>query len=282
MKTGADLTADVDACEESAFWWLGQMGFVVKLERVVFYLDAYLAPGERRTVPPVLDAAEVTNADLIFGTHDHGDHIDRKSWPAMAAASPEARFVVPTSTLPRLADDLGIDAARFIGLDAGERVETHGLTITAVASAHEFLERDPATGAHRFLGFVIEANGVTLYHAGDTCKYEGLETTLKRWMFDVAFLPINGRDAKRLEANCIGNMTYQEAADLAGALKPRLTVPGHYEMFAHNGEDPQLFADYMRVKYPELAVKLCAHGERIILPPPPGEGRGEGECGHVS
>jgi L-ascorbate metabolism protein UlaG (beta-lactamase superfamily) len=60
-------------------------------------------------------------------------------------------------------------------------------------------------------------------------------------------------------------MTYQEAADLAGALKPRLTVPAHYEMFRMNSCDPQLFVDYMRVKYPGLAVRVCTHGKRFAL-----------------
>jgi len=265
MKTGRGLIGDIDACGGCAFWWLGQMGFVVKLGRTVLYLDAYLSDNPRRRVPPILKPEEATHAEFILGTHDHSDHIDRKSWPAMAAASPDARFVVPRSVLPRLSDDLGIDAERFVGLDDGERVELNGAAITAIASAHEFLERDAATGAHRFLGYIIEGSGVTLYHAGDTCRYEGLETRLKARRFDAVFLPINGRDAKRLAANCIGNMTYQESADLAGAVAPRLTVPGHWDMFAANGEDPQLFADYMRVKYPRLAVKVCDYGERVEL-----------------
>ena len=79
------------------------------------------------------------------------------------------------------------------------------------------------------------------------------------------FLPINGRDAKRLAAGCIGNMTYQEAADLAGALQPRLTIPTHFEMFAMNSVDPALFIDYMRVKYPNLKTHLPVHGEEIII-----------------
>ena len=47
-------------------------------------------------------------------------------------------------------------------------------------------------------------------------------------------------------------MTYQEAADLAGALQPKLTIPTHYDMFAMNSLDPKLFFDYMKVKYPQL------------------------------
>ena len=62
-------------------------------------------------------------------------------------------------------------------------------------------------------------------------------------------LPINGRDAERYRNNCIGNMTYQEAADLAGEVGPRIVIPGHWDMFADNSADPKAFADYLNVKY---------------------------------
>ncbi|MHC4248157.1 MAG: MBL fold metallo-hydrolase [Planctomycetota bacterium] len=271
MNTGRELVADIDACElgrgELAFWWLGQHGFALKLGATVAYVDPFLAPGGRRRVPPLLEPEEVTNADFVFGSHDHGDHIDRGAWPGVAQASPGASFVVPKALLPALARELGIPEERFVGLDHDEGVEVAGLKVTGVAAAHEFLDRDPATGAHPYLGFVVEGDGCAIYHAGDTCIWEGQRPFLERWQLDAAFLPINGRDARRLAAGCIGNMTYQEAADLAGTLAPRLTVPAHYEMFASNSEDPQLFVDYMRVKYPALEVGVPEHGERVVLGP---------------
>ena len=60
-------------------------------------------------------------------------------------------------------------------------------------------------------------------------------------------------------------MTYQEAADLAGALRPGLVVPAHFEMFESNREDPQLFADYVAAKYPRQKLLIPRHGERVIL-----------------
>ena len=64
-----------------------------------------------------------------------------------------------------------------------------------------------------------------------------------------ALLPINGRDAERYRRNCIGNMTFQEAADLAGELQPELALPGHWDMFADNPGNPDAFVDYLTVKY---------------------------------
>jgi L-ascorbate metabolism protein UlaG (beta-lactamase superfamily) len=173
--------------------------------------------------------------------------------------------MVPELLREQIASELGIPVERFLGVDKGISVETSGLIVTGVPAAHEFLERDKKTGLHRHIGFVIEGNGFSLYHAGDTCIYEGIHTILRQWRFDLAFLPINGRDAKRLRANCIGNMTYQEAADLTGVLRPGLVVPAHFEMFSMNSEDPRLFVDYMQVKYPDLAVKMPVHGRKTIV-----------------
>ena len=44
-------------------------------------------------------------------------------------------------------------------------------------------------------------------------------------------------------------MTFQEAADLAGELRPGLVIPGHWDMFADNPGDPEAFMEYLNVKY---------------------------------
>lgn len=265
MPTGIALIEEVNARSVPAgslsIWWLGQHGFIIKGGPAVVYVDAFLSPHPHRQVPPLLRPEEVTNATIFCGTHDHTDHIDRKCWPAMAAASPEAPFVVPDLLREGLARDLNIPLARLIGLDAGKSAEVAGVRITAVPAAHEFLDADPATGRHPYLGYAIEMNGCTVYHAGDTCLYEGMQDRLRRWRIDVAMLPINGRDARRFSSGTIGNMTFQEAVDLAGAIRPGLTIPAHYEMFAKNSQDPAEFMDYMHVKYPQLPAAICRHGE---------------------
>ena len=269
MKTGKALVGDVDEYGlkkgECAVWWLGQHGFIVKLGGKNLYFDIFLSPLKGRRIKPLLKPGDITNADFIFGSHDHADHIDRGIWPLLAKASPKAKFVVPELRLRSLARDLNIPVNRFIGLNDNKSVEMDGVKISGIAAAHEFLDRDPRTGRCPYLGYVVAAAGVAVYHAGDTCIYEGLQAKLRRWKLDVAFLPINGRDARRLAAGCIGNMTYQEAADLAGAITPRLTIPAHFDMFAGNRENPKLFVDYMRVKYPGLKTVACGYGKRLIV-----------------
>ena len=114
---------------------------------------------------------------------------------------------------------------------------------------------------------MIEGNGVRIYHAGDTVRYEGMLPALKALgPVDAALVPINGRDANRYRENCIGNMTYQEAADLVGELQPVLAIPGHWDMFAHNGENPAAFADYLAAKYGDrVACRIPRIGEQILI-----------------
>ncbi len=269
MLTGQQLIDDINACEvafgECAFWWLGQHSFIVKLGTRVLYLDVFLSPFKSRTVPPLLKPEECTNADAFLGTHDHADHIDRACWPGMAKASPAAKMVVPKLLQDRIAKDLSLDAGRVLGLDEGITQQVGDVSVTAIPAAHELLDTDSITGMHPYLGYIVSGNGFTLYHAGDTCVYEGMQAKLRQWKLDLAFLPINGRDARRLKSNCIGNMTYQEAVDLAGSVNPGLTIPTHFEMFTGNSENPQLFLDYMAVKYPMLKAALPIHGQRMVV-----------------
>ncbi len=269
LKTGKALIDEVDSREvpagQCSLWWLGQHGFIAKLGRTVCYFDPYLTPEASRQVAPLLKAGEITNASLVFGSHDHGDHIDREAWPGIAAASPRAKFIVPQLLREKIVREVGLPDDRVLGADEGTEIIERGIRVTAIAAAHEFLDEDPATALHPYLGYLVEGNDFRLYHAGDTCVYEGMQAKLRRQPLDLAILPINGRDARRLAAHCIGNMTFQEAADLAGAIRPGMTIPAHFGMFTFNSENPQSFADYLHVKYPHLDTCIPRHGERIAV-----------------
>lgn len=268
-KTGHALIEEINAIQLPpgvvVFWWLGQLGYALKVGEVVFYLDAFLMPMPERNVAPILAPEQVTNASWVLGSHDHSDHIDPVAFPGIARASVKARFVCPRTAVHRVRA-LGVPGERIVPMDEGFLFEDSAqhVRIEAIAAAHEFLDHDPELG-YPYLSYIIQVGGVTILHTGDTTIYEGMLTKLRRWRFDLVFLPINGRDAVRLRSNCIGNMTYQEAVDLVGALQPRLAVPGHYEMFSHNSENPRLFADYLEVKYPGQRYWIGEHGQAVIL-----------------
>jgi len=247
-----------------AFWWLGQAGVILKMGRQVIYVDPYLAPAGRRLIPPLLDPHQVTNADLVLCTHDHGDHLDPVAIGGIAAASPQAVFLVPRVALPRL-EALGVGASRAVGLNAEEAYRAADVTITAVRAKHEFFDRTPE-GDDPYLGYLLQWEGQAVYHSGDTLSHEGLLSRLRRQPIAVAFLPINGRDGPRYRRRCLGNMTYQEAVDVAGESGVRLAVPIHHGMFRDNTEDPSRFVDYLGAKYPAVRTWVGAPGTRVEVP----------------
>lgn len=246
---------------ELAVCRLGQHSFLVKGGTTLIAVDPYLSANPERLIPPLIQAKDFAGVDLILCTHDHSDHLDRPALAAMAEASPDALFIVPEAVRHTITE---IPPDRLIGLNDGEELEIDDIVIRGIASAHEFLDRTES-GLYPYLGYVVTMNDVTFYHSGDCCVYDGLLPLLKDAEPDLMLLPINGRDATRYASNWIGNMTYQEAADLAGWCWTKCVIPGHYDMFAVNQEDPQLFLDYMAVKYPEIKTEKLDPGEIRIL-----------------
>ncbi|MBW3624056.1 MAG: MBL fold metallo-hydrolase [Armatimonadetes bacterium] len=245
-----------------AFWWMGQASYIYKGSCVI-YLDPYLTPSPARQTPPLLKYEEVTNADLILCTHDHLDHIDPDTLPPVMKASPQAILVVPRPHLRRVLD-LGIPEERVVGLSHMEMFERDGVHLTALKSKHEAFDEHAEHG-FPFLGYVVETNDYSFYHSGDTVPYEGLLTSLQEMMPHAVFLPINGRDAERFQRNCLGNMTFQEAVDLAGEVGAAWAIPHHWDMFRGNQEDPQKFVSYLNCKYPEVKTWVGPAGERVVI-----------------
>jgi L-ascorbate metabolism protein UlaG (beta-lactamase superfamily) len=226
--------------------WLGQSSFLLRFHAATVLVDPFLSPHPDRLVPPPFAPDEATGLDLVAITHDHLDHLDRESLPGIAAASPAARFVIP---LP-LVDALEVPADRVLGLRPGESAEIGALRVHAVAALHGDLPTDAYSfdgaagdGACRFLGYVFDADGICVYHAGDTIAYPGLAEEVRRLAPDVALLPINGRDAEREAQDIVGNLDEAEAVELAAAAGVDLLVPMHWDMFAANPGSPGRVVD---------------------------------------
>ena len=250
----------------AALWWLGQMGLLIKLGGTVLCVDYFASDAPERLAPPPVPAAEMEGIDAFLGTHDHLDHIDHEAWKIWARTCPGAKFIFPgLHKASVLADGIAEENCR--GLTDGTSCTVGDATVRAVASAHEFLAPDPATGLYPCLQYIIEGNGVRIWHAGDTLRYEGMLPKLQAFgPIDAALLPINGRDGRRYRNDIIGNMTFQEAADIAGELRVKTAIPGHWDMFAGNTADPDLFTDYLDAKYPRLCrIVRPAYLEPMII-----------------
>jgi len=256
-----------------AIWGLGQSGFILKGGRTVAYLDPYLtdsvdeagyAPKGTfpRQFPPPLAPDEATNAQVVFCSHEHVDHTDPRTLKPLSQASPRA-IIVGSSWSRDMLLEAGVAEGRIRvpKLDAPSAVSC--LPFSAGPSAHYGPESDPERG-HRWLGYVIELNGVTLYHSGDTILHDGLVDRLKGASVDIACLPVNGRDFWREHRGIIGNLDAREAAELAATIGADVLIPMHNDMFALNHASPAVLADFLDRHYPRQRYHWLQPGELYL------------------
>lgn len=252
--------------------FLGQAGVALRGEADLVLIDPFLSPRPERLVPPIVDPGELTGVSAVLATHEHGDHLDVPTWTRIADASPDARFVVPEPLVP-LVREAGIAADRIAGARPGTPLILGGLRVTAVPARHGvwiedgYSLGDDPPGAPRWVGYVVEIDGVRLYHAGDSLADPAIVGAVQPLRPEIAFLPINGRDPERERRGIVGNMTPDEAAQLALELGVRLAVPIHFDTIRGNEGSPGDFIAALSARDPRVAVFVPAAGVSLTWPP---------------
>lgn len=266
-----DLLAQIDRLRvpegQLALWSLGQAGFVLKGGDTIVYIDPYLSDslgafGAARRFPPPLDPAAVAHAQVVFATHEHGDHADADTLGPLLRASAQAQLVTSPQGA-EVARGAGVPAERITTPSVGQTYELAGLSYTPIPAAHYSYEVD-AQGRPRWMGLLIRLNGVTLYHAGDTLIFPELLAALKGQAIDLALLPFNGRDFMREEDNLTGNLHPSEAVELARRLGARVLIGMHNDLFASNRLSPGLLFEELDRRAPFLRCHILQPGELYL------------------
>ncbi len=263
----ADVTATIACRQGVSLWWLGQSGFLVHYDGVCIAIDPYLsdslthkyaatAKPHVRLSARVVDRALLAMVSVVTSSHNHTDHLDAETIGPMRQTNPALAVLCSAANVDFAQQRLGMMPT---GLVLGTPY-THGpFVIHAVPAAHNQREQDDA-GHERYIGIVVAVGGVTIYHSGDTLRYEGMVDVLCQWVIDVALLPINGNDPAR---GVSGNLDGAEAAQLAHDIGARLVVPCHYNMFAFNTASSAYFTQSAgNIGQPYRVVQL---GERVDL-----------------
>ena len=218
-------------------FWIGQAGFILRGQRTTLAIDAYLSPRDTRRFDAPVAAAELGFVDAFLATHQHRDHLDLPQWPAFAAAAPRARFVVPAPIVDRAAAAVG--DGRVTGAAPDTVITIGDARITPIPACHGVDVADAysfglTAGEYRHLGYVVDLDGVRLFHSGDTIRYDGMAERLRALDVEVALLPINGRSPEREAQELVGNLSAHEAADLAADAGIPAMVPMHHDTIAGN------------------------------------------------
>ena len=246
----ADITRTLRS-KAHGLWWLGQSGFLVVQQGRALLLDPYLSDSltrkyEKTDKPHTRITEQVVNPtalaalgaiEVITSSHNHTDHFDPETLQPLLAENSRTRLLIPAANRQLAIERLPGSADRLLEIDSGQSVTVADIRISAVPSAHPTIERD-AAGRCRFLGYVVQWAGVTIYHSGDTLWHDDLVSSLRPFRIDLALLPING---DRPERKVAGNLDGRQAAQLAHAIGARWVIPCHFDLFEFNTASPDEF-----------------------------------------
>lgn len=185
--------------------------------------------------------------DAILLTHAHNDHVG----DTVELAKASGAVVVATVELANYLGTQGIDA---IGMNLGgaKQFDFGKVKFTkAFHSSSYTTESGDVIYGGMPAGIIFEAEGKTVYHAGDTEVFGDMEIIGKRHSIDLAFVPIGD----------FFTMGPDDAAFAVELLKPQMVVPVHYNTFPPIEQDPELFKNAVK----GAQVNIMKPGDSVEL-----------------
>ena len=187
--------------------WLGHDGFYVTGSKVVYFDPWEISDGPK--------------ADVICISHEHLDHCSPSD--VEKVSKDDTVIVTETVSAEKLSGDIRV-------LKPGESVEVAGVRVTAVPSYNTDKSFHPKS--NEWLGFVVEMDGVRIYHAGDA----DFIPEMKDLDVDIALIPVSGTYV----------MDADQAIEAARAIKPKIAVPMHYGKIVGSEADAKKFAEALK------------------------------------
>ena len=191
-----------DNMDLSFLKWIDHAGFMLSAGGKTVYIDPFQVKDPKK-------------ADIIFITHSHFDHMSMDDIRRLE--TPRTRFVAPRETAAKLK---GRDV---MSVEPGKEYEIEGIKFGTVAAYNvkptRLLFHPKSNG---WVGYVIDADGTRVYHAGDT----DLTDEMREVETDLALIPMGGTYTMGIE----------EAIEAANAIHAKKVAPMHYRShFGRNG-----------------------------------------------
>lgn len=176
------------------------------------------------------DYVQLPDADVIFITHEHGDHLDVK---AIDSIRKQGTVIVSN-------EGAGSKLEGAVVMGNGDVKDIAGLNVEAVPAynlVHMRSEGVPYHPKGNGNGYVITFGGKRVYVAGDT---ENVPEMKNLKAIDIAFLPMN----------LPYTMTPEMMAEAAKSFNPGILYPYHY-----GDTDPALVVDLLKDTDIEVRIR---------------------------
>jgi L-ascorbate metabolism protein UlaG (beta-lactamase superfamily) len=209
---------------EICLTWIGHASFLIQTAEVNVLVDpnwSMWLKVIKRLKRPGIHIDHLPSIDFVLVTHAHFDHLDRRTLRRIAADQP---IVVPVG-VGNLVHDLGFNIVHQ--LDDWQRLELGPLCVS-LTPCHHWGARFLADSHRGFGGFVIEANGRSIFHCGDSAYFPGFKEIGNRYKTEIALLPIGAYDPP---SGREVHMNPEEAVQAFLELGAERLVPMHYGTF---------------------------------------------------
>lgn len=192
--------------------------------------------------------ANAIEVDYIILTHGHGDHFG----DTLELANRNNATVIGSAELgDYLTTNKNVENVRPMNI--GGKVEFEFGTVKFVQAFHSSSLTDD-NGIPVYLGMpmgvIIEVEGKTIYHTGDTGLFSDMKLIAERHPVDVCFVPIGDNFTMGIDDASYAINTF---------IKPKITVPVHYDTFELIEQDPNEFKSSVTVG----EVQILKPGESV-------------------
>ena len=209
---------------EICITWIGHASFLIQTHEVNVLVDPIWSlwlKVIKRLKPPGFEIHHLPQIDYVLVTHAHFDHLDRRTLRKVASDQP---IVVPVG-VGNLVHDLGFKIVHE--LDDWQSVQLGPLTVS-MTPCHHWGARFLADSHRNFGGFIIKADGRTIFHCGDSAYFPGFKEIGARHEIDIALLPIGAYDPP---SGREVHMNPEEAVEAFTELGAGRLIPMHYGSF---------------------------------------------------
>jgi len=225
--------------------------------------------GPARVVPAAVAARTLPPLDAVLLSHNHYDHLDKRTVFALAKTHPGATWLVPLG-LAGLLMRWGVRQVRE--LDWWDSTAVGGLSVTCAPARHFSARSLWDRGATLWCGWTMHGDGWRAYFAGDTAYHpEFGRIAATSGPFDIALLPIGAYEPRWFMESVHMNpedamLAYRDLCAHGPAQTRPALVPIHWGTFRLTDEPLDEPPSRIRQRWREAELDeqelwLLAHGE---------------------
>ena len=211
-----------------AIWWVGNAGWLIKVDNVLIGTDLDLSV-QGKVQPPAVSAEDLARElDIAFVTHHHGDHCNIPTIKALASGS-RTTLVLPQTCLKRVTE-LNIPKQRIIVPEPGRSFDAKGIRVEPIHAIHGNQEFTVLTREPEFIdnmryncGYVLNIGGKRFFHPGDSVL---TEEHLQLKNIDVMFV-----------SPTVHNMYIDRSMILINRLQPAYIFPQHFGTYTQTDDN---------------------------------------------